>query len=141
MDEADELCDRIAIIDHGKIVAMDTPGRLKASMGGDVVHVKMPECSEGCIEALKDVNGVHTVEPSQDGLILTVDEGARTIPRIFDTARGKGLHVESVMLKVPTLEDVFIKTTGHSIRDEYVGGIDQLRARGRQFMRRRGGGH
>jgi ABC-2 type transport system ATP-binding protein len=141
MDEADELCDRIAIIDQGKIVAMDTPEHLKATIGGDVVHLKMPECSEECKEALRAVSGVHSVESSDDGLILSVDEGARTIPMIFDTARGHGMAVESVMLKVPTLEDVFIKRTGHGIRDEFVAGIDQMRARGRQHMRKRGGGH
>ena len=142
MDEADELCGRIAIIDKGKIVAIDTPERLKASLGGDVVHLAIAECTEGCIEALKRVPGVHSVEPKEGGLILVVDEGTVTIPLIFDTAKDHGMVVESVMLKVPTLEDVFIKNTGHGIRDEKVEGRDQLRARGRNFMKRRGrGGH
>jgi ABC-2 type transport system ATP-binding protein len=140
MDEADALCDRIAIIDKGRIVAMDTPERLKESMGGDVVHLKMPECTEECMEALREVPGVRSVETQEDGLLLGVDKGARTIPLIFDAVRSQDLRVESVMLKEPTLEDVFIKHTGHGIRDERVEGIDQLRARGRARMRRRGGG-
>ena len=143
MDEADELCGRIAIIDKGKIVALDTPEKLKASLGGDVVHLAIAECTEDCIEALREVPGVHSVEPKENGLILVVKEGAITIPLIFDTAKDHGLVVESVELKVPTLEDVFIKSTGHGIRDERVEGRDQLRSKGRHYMRRnRGkGGH
>jgi ABC-2 type transport system ATP-binding protein len=142
MDEADALCERIAIIDKGKIVAMDTPGALKDSLGGEVVHLKMPECTEGCMEALREVSGVRSVETQEDGLLLGVDKGARTIPLIFEAVRSNDLKVDSVMLKEPTLEDVFIKNTGHGIREERVEGIDQLRARGRQLMRRRGrGGH
>jgi ABC-2 type transport system ATP-binding protein len=142
MDEADELCDRIAIIDKGKIVALDTPKKLKASLGGDVVRLRMPDCDEACQEALRDVPGVSTVRPEEAGLILSVDEGASTIPRIIDVARSRDMEVESVTLKMPTLEDVFIRKTGHTLRDERVEGRDQLRARGRQHMsRRRGGGH
>ena len=142
MDEADELCDRIAIIDHGRIVAMDSPGRLKASLGGEVVLLRMPQCTEGCIEALGQVPGVSSVRPQESGLILAVEEGASTIPRILDVARSQGTEVESVMLKMPTLEDVFIRRTGRTLRDERVEGKDLLRARGRQHMgRRRGGGH
>jgi len=141
MDEADELCDRIAIIDRGRIVAMDTPASLKASMGGDVVLLRMAECTEDCTQSLRQVPGVVSVEPQKEGLILGVREGASTIPRILDVARSRDLVVDSVMLKVPTLEDVFIRNTGRSLRDERVEGKDQLRARGRQRMRRRGGGH
>ena len=142
MDEADELCDRIAIIDHGKIVAMDTPAGLKASLGGDVVLLRMPECEEGCMEALEKVPGVSSVRPQEKGLILGVEEGASTIPRILEVATSQGLEVESVMLKVPTLEDVFIKKTGRTLREEKAGGKDQLRAMGRRHMRRgRRGGH
>jgi len=141
MDEADELCDRIAIIDKGRIVAMDTPDSLKASLGGDVVLLRMNECTEDCIEGLKQVPGVASVEPQKDGLILSVQEGASTIPRILEVARSRDLVVDSVMLKIPTLEDVFIRNTGRSLRDERVEGKDVFRARGRQHMRRRGGGH
>jgi ABC-2 type transport system ATP-binding protein len=142
MDEADELCDRIAIIDHGKIVAMDTPERLKGSLGGDVILLKMPECSEDCVEVLGTVPGVSSVRTQESGLILSVEEGGSTIPRILEVTRSKGLEVESVMLKVPTLEDVFIRKTGRSLRDERVEGRDQLRARGRRRRAHRsGGGH
>jgi ABC-2 type transport system ATP-binding protein len=140
MDEADELCDRIAIIDRGKIVAIDTPGALKASMGGDVVRLRMPECDEACQEALSQVPGVSSVVPEDNGLILGVEEGASTIPRIIDVARSRDLEVESVTLKMPTLEDVFISKTGHTLREERAGGRDQLRAMGRRHLRRRSGG-
>ncbi|UCC92602.1 MAG: ATP-binding cassette domain-containing protein [Thermoplasmata archaeon] len=140
MDEADELCDRIAIIDKGKIVAIDTPEGLKASLGGDVVRLRMPACDEGCQEALRQVPGVSTVRPEEEGLILGVDEGASTIPRIIETIGSRDLEVESVTLKMPTLEDVFIRKTGHTLRDERVEGKDQLRAMGRRHIRRRRGG-
>jgi ABC-2 type transport system ATP-binding protein len=91
------------------------------------------------MELLRKVPGVHSVEPRKEGLILSVEKGPRTIPLIFDAVRSEGLTVESVMLKVPTLEDVFIKNTGRSLRDERVEGIDQLRSRGRQRMGRRRG--
>ncbi len=140
MDEADALCTRIAIIDRGRIVAMDTPDKLKETIGGDVVHLKMPECTEGCMDTLRKVAGVHSVEPQKEGLILSVDTGAVTIPLIFDAVRSQGLSVDSVTLKTPTLEDVFIKNTGRSLRDERVEGIDQLRSHGRHRMRK-GRGH
>ena len=141
MDEADELCNRIAIIDHGRIVAMDTPERLKASLGGDVVRLQIPECDEACMDALKDIPGVSSVKPQENGLILGVDEGTSTIPRIIDVARSRDLQVDSVTLKVPTLEDVFIRRTGRTLRDDRAGGKDQLRAMGRRHLRRgRGGG-
>jgi ABC-2 type transport system ATP-binding protein len=140
MDEADELCDRIAIIDHGKIVAIDTPVGLKSSLGGDVVHLRTSECDEACQDALREVPGVSSVKPQEKGLILSVDEGAKTIPRIIDVALSRDLEVDSVTLKVPTLEDVFIRKTGRSLRDERAGGKDQLRAMGRRHLRRRGGG-
>jgi ABC-2 type transport system ATP-binding protein len=141
MDEADELCNRIAIIDHGRIVAMDTPDGLKASMGGDVVHLRIPECDEACMDALKDIPGVSSVKPQENGLILGVDEGASTIPRIIDVATSRDLQIDSVTLKVPTLEDVFIRKTGRTLRDDRAGGKDQLRAMGRRRLGRgRGGG-
>lgn len=141
MEEADELCHRIAIIDRGRIVALDTPALLKASLGGDVIHLRMTECTEECMKTLGQVPGVLSVEPERGGLLLAVKEGSVTIPLIFEAARGHGLTVESVVLKVPSLEDVFIKSTGRSIRDERVEGIDQFRARGRKVRRMRGGGH
>ncbi len=140
MDEADALCERIAIIDHGKIVALDTPRSLKASLGGDVVLLKMAECTEGCMEALRAVRGVSSVEAQEEGLILGVDQGDATIPRIFDVTRSHDLHVESVVLKEPSLEDVFIKHTGRAIRDEEVVGMDQLRAMGRRRRKFHSGG-
>ena len=142
MDEADELCNRIAIIDHGRIVAMDTPDGLKASLGGDVVRLQIPECDEACMDALKDIPGVSSVRPQENGLILGVDEGTSTIPRIIDVARSRDLQVDSVTLKVPTLEDVFIRKTGRTLRDDRACGKDQLRAMGRRRLGRgRGGGH
>jgi len=141
MEEADALCDRVAIIDHGKIVALDTPANLKNSLGGDVVLLKIPECKEGCMEALARVPGVRSVKAQEEGLMLAVDKGDRTIPLIFDVAREKGMTIESVVLKIPSLEDVFLKYTGRSIRDTKVEGLDQFKSRlgARHGMGRRHG--
>jgi ABC-2 type transport system ATP-binding protein len=139
MEEADALCQRVAIIDHGRIVAIDTPAALKASLGGDVVLLRMRECTEGCMEALRAIPGVSSVERQEEGLILAVEKGDRTIPLIFDVARAQGITIESVVLKIPTLEDVFIKYTGRGIRDAKTDGIDQFRARGRTMRSRRMG--
>jgi ABC-2 type transport system ATP-binding protein len=139
MEEADALSHRVAIIDHGRIVAMDTPAALKASLGGDVVLLRMRECTEGCIEALRAVPGITSVERQEEGLILAAEKGDQAIPLIFEVARAKGLTIDSVVLKIPTLEDVFIKYTGRGIRDEKTEGIDQFRARGRRMRSRRAG--
>ena len=94
------------------------------------------------MDALKDIPGVSSVRPQENGLILGVDEGTSTIPRIIDVARSRDLQVDSVTLKVPTLEDVFIRKTGRTLRDDRAGGKDQLRAMGRRRLGRgRGGGH
>jgi ABC-2 type transport system ATP-binding protein len=111
MDEADKLCDRLVIIDSGKIVAMGSPEKLKKIIGGDIVvlEVKNPKIDE--IKKLKFVKKVET----KDGLLyLTVTNANRHLPEILKTV-GK---VESVEVRSPTLDDVFIHYTGREIREE-----------------------
>jgi ABC-2 type transport system ATP-binding protein len=110
MEEADTLCDRIAIIDHGKIVAMDTPQKLKALVGGDVVLLA-PTTARAKVEALPFVR---KVEERDGKLALTVENAAQNLARIIAAAG----EVTSVEVRTPRLEDVFIQLTGRGLREE-----------------------
>jgi ABC-2 type transport system ATP-binding protein len=131
MDEA-EYCDRIAIIDHGKIVALGTPSELKGLVGGDVVTVSTREVGA----AADEIRRAFELEPIVDGtsLRVEVDDGAGFVPRLM---REVTVPVSAVTLSRPSLDDVFLKLTGHAIRDEQVDGKDQMRAM--VAMWRRGG--
>ena len=111
MDEA-ERCDRIAIIDSGGIVALDTPATLKASVGKDRVQIRTPD-NEAAIAALRErfglEAGVHEGE-----VIVSVESGERFVPRLFAEL---GLPIEAVGVSRPTLDDVFMSYTGKTIRD------------------------
>ena len=110
MDEADRLCDRIAIIDLGKIVALDTPDNLKRVVGGDVIELKSEGCDSG---RLKELPFVKKVETKDGSLLLTVTDASKHLNEILKVAG----DVESVQVHRPTLEDVFIHYTGNEIRD------------------------
>jgi len=116
MDEADQLCDRIAIIDHGLVVALDTPRKLKESMGGDVVTMKVPSGSQQLKTRLEKLDFVKSAQLVNGSLRLNVDHGETAIPAFMDVARQEGITVPSIGLHEPTLEDIFIKYTGREIR-------------------------
>ena len=116
MDEADKLCDRIAIIDHGQIVAMDTPENLKKDVGGDVVTMTVPHGSEQLKTKLEQLEFVKSTQLVDGTLRLSVDKGETAIPIFMGVARQEGIAVPSIALHEPTLEDIFIKYTGREIR-------------------------
>jgi len=111
MEEADKLCDRLAIIDHGKIVALDTPSNLKKMLGGDVVRLKirMPN-----ITAVKKLKYVKNVKKEDGFLTMTVNDSGRHLQEILK----KVGDVESIESRSPTLNDVFLHYTGSDIRQE-----------------------
>ncbi len=119
MDEA-ENCDRIAIIDHGKIVALDTPANLKAAIGKDRVQVATAD-DPAAIAALKTVFGLEA--RMVEGLVtFAVPEGAAFVPQLFEKL---GIAIKSVTVQRPTLDDVFLNFTGTSLRDaEQTGGFN-----------------
>ncbi len=122
MDEA-ELCDRIGIIDHGRIIAIGTPNELKAMVGGDIVTVT----TEGSpAVAADEVRRAFQLEPVVDGesLRMEVEDGAGFVPRVV---RELTVPLTAVTLKRPSLDDVFLKLTGRAIRDEGAGEMDQMR--------------
>lgn len=122
MDEADRLCDRIAIVDHGKLVALDTPAALKASLpAADVVEVGFQKDSPAWRSRLESMENVTSVEPQSGGIyrVLT-SNGSVTTARIVEEAGRMGEPVKSLRVESTTLDDVFVHYTGNQLRDEQV---------------------
>ena len=116
IEEADKLCDRVAIIDKGKIIALDDPENLKKMVGEDVVSLTVNDSGRLIDElALEEIRKIVKIE---DRLELSVVKGETMIPRIVEIAQKVGVEVKSVSLRKPTLEDVFIHLTGREIREE-----------------------
>jgi len=137
MDEA-EICDRIAIIDHGEIVALDTPENLKAMVGGDIVTIRTDDNDKATEKIQQKHQLVPRVGP-EDQLIVETEKGEEFIPELMMTLANSGspVKVRSVNLRRPTLEDVFIKLTGRAIRaEEGEGGRTQMK----QWAQLRSGG-
>jgi ABC-2 type transport system ATP-binding protein len=118
LDEADALCDRISIMDHGLVVAEGTPEALKRQISGDVLTVGL---STGSVaQAVKLLDGepfVNRVEPGESEVRLYVDEGATAIPLILRALDGAGVALTSIELHRPSLDDVFLTKTGRSLRE------------------------
>ncbi len=118
LDEADALCDRIAIIDNGEIVAEGTPDDLKREIAGDVVHVGLNGTAPNAAELLTGRPYVRKLEIEEDkGLRLYVDDGATAIPQILRILDGEGISFGGMELTRPSLDDVFLTKTGRSLRE------------------------
>ena len=122
LEEADELCDRVAIIDHGKIMATDKPGVLKSQIGGDLITLTFAEGSENIDKFLAEVKareGIKSVSKMENGVYSIVVEknGDKMIPELFNIASKINAKINSVRLKRPTLDDVYMKYTGRTIRE------------------------
>jgi ABC-2 type transport system ATP-binding protein len=122
MDEADRLCDRIAIVDHGKLVALDTPAALKASVpGSNVIEVQFENPPAGWEQRLHSLTGVTSVQDESAGMyrILT-GNGSRTTTELVEASVQAGVNVKSLSVQNTTLDDVFVHYTGRQLRDELV---------------------
>ncbi|MGH9863741.1 MAG: ATP-binding cassette domain-containing protein [Candidatus Acidiferrales bacterium] len=119
MDEADRLCERVAIVDHGKRVVLDTPARLKANVpGGNIVEVQFDRTPAAWAEQVKKLAGVQQVT-QRDGIYrIATDNGAQTANALFEAARAAGVAVTSLSVQSTTLDDVFVHYTGRALRDE-----------------------
>ena len=130
MEEADQLCDRVAILDRGELKALDSPQNLKAKLGGDVITVGLADSSESACrrahELFAGLDWVSRVEAHPQGLALISRNGDATIPRLIQAASENGLAIASVTLKRPSLDDVFLSYTGHELRED-EGGADAFR--------------
>ncbi|HTZ24736.1 MAG TPA: ATP-binding cassette domain-containing protein [Streptosporangiaceae bacterium] len=120
MEEADRLCDRVAIMDHGKILALDTPAALKQSIGADtVVTVKAAGDAASLAGALeRDVTGVTRVRIIDGGVQLHVQGNDRLVPRVVAAAEREGFDVIDLSISEPSLETVFINLTGKELRED-----------------------
>ena len=120
MEEAESLCDHVAIIDYGKIVALDTvPGLKRAIPQKDVVELTVTGVDlEKAVEKAKSLPDVTSAAYKEESVLVSSDHGAEIIPEVVEALRGMGARVTRVMLKEQTLEDVFIHYTGRPIREE-----------------------
>ena len=120
MEEADQLCDRIGIIDGGKIQVIDSPENMKNAMGNEVISVitDTGENHDSFLAELKKIKFVKKI--NKDGLKLTLyaSNGTEVIPQVFQISSNLDIKINSISLTQPTLDDVFISYTGHEIRDE-----------------------
>jgi ABC-2 type transport system ATP-binding protein len=117
LDEADALCDRIAIIDHGKIVAEGTPEELKREVAGDLVTVSVTGAHQSALDLLKGQPFVREAT-TEDGLIrLYVDRGETAMPSILRLLDSAGMQLLTIGLQRPSLDDVFLRKTGRSLRE------------------------
>ncbi len=119
LDEADALCDRLAIMDHGQVVAEGTPAELKREISGDILVVGLgPGALEPATALLRHEPYVNRFEPTEDGsLRLFVDDGATAIPHVMRAVDGANLVMTTVELHRPSLDDVFLTKTGRSLRE------------------------
>ncbi|WP_406038029.1 ATP-binding cassette domain-containing protein [Micromonospora sp. NBC_00898] len=119
LDEADALCDRIAIMDHGEVVAEGTPAELKREISGDVVLVGLDAATTGKASELLDGEPyVNKLEVGDEGgLRLYVEDGATAIPQVLRRLDHAGLDLRSIELHRPSLDDVFLTKTGRSLRE------------------------
>jgi ABC-2 type transport system ATP-binding protein len=135
MEEADYLCERVAIMDHGKIVTLDTPVRLKDILGGDVVSMEIDGKADTLVDLLKGMDWIKNMTRHDDTLSLTMEKGERRIPELIRAAGKSGVDVTSVHLRKPSLEDVFLHFTGRTMRTEEASATE----RRREMLRRRMG--
>ncbi|MEU8079494.1 ATP-binding cassette domain-containing protein [Catellatospora citrea] len=117
LDEADALCDRLAIMDHGQIVAEGTPADLKQEVLGDVVSVNVPREVAKAADLFDNADYVRKLETTEQSLRLYVEDGASAIPHVLRTLDAEGVSIEGIELHRPSLDDVFLAKTGRSLRE------------------------
>ncbi len=136
MDEADYLCDRIAIMDFGEIVALDTSKNLKDTVGADVITLQVDDMLENFLDQLNNFDWVEKISETDGEINLSVQQGETRIPEIVNLAQKTGTKINSVNLREPTLEDVFLQYTGRTIRTQDGGAKSLMKERARSMRRR-----
>ncbi len=140
MDEADKLCDRIAIIDRGKIIVLDTPKNLKDKIGGDIITIESPDAGR-LSPYIEEFTWLKSVK-KDDGCIqhnscitINVEDAEKHIAEIVKISDSYGIKIESMTIHEPTLEDVFLYFTGRTIREEEASSKDSMRMMHRMWRR------
>jgi len=121
MEEADKLCDRVGIIDYGKIQVIDTPEIMKNAMGNDTVSFSLMDGiarQDELINRIEQIEFVNQVIRKQGEIIIKSSQCSEVIPKIFQTTSEMNIEINSLSLNRPTLDDVFISYTGHNLRDD-----------------------
>ena len=121
MEEADNLCDRIGIIDYGKIQVIDSPQTMKNALGNEVITFTINHNEEkklNLIAKIKDIEFVKEISTNQNGITVFSSKGTEVIPLIFQLSSNMEIKINSISLTQPTLDDVFISYTGRELRDD-----------------------
>lgn len=118
LEEADGLCDRVGIIDHGKLIKLGTIAELKASVGGDAIELGVREKDADLTDLINGVDRVTYVRKEDDHYRIKAEMGEEAAPAIIDAVRSAGYHVDRISLTKPTLDEVYLEFTGHKLRDE-----------------------
>lgn len=123
LDEADQLCDRLVIIDGGRIKAVGSPSELKAGLGGDIVSVTVGAGEmtrvEALASALKGLPSIKSISTKPTGLDIRVESPEKALPAVLEAANRLGCRIDFIDYHRPRLDDVFVAHTGHAIRDEF----------------------
>ena len=118
MEEVEQLCDRIYVMDHGKVIASGTNEDLKNLMGGeDIVSLQTDKASEGFLKELRGNLKVKNADQKGNSITLMVQKDCDILSDIFEAASRNGVKLKSLDIKTPTLEDVFLYLTGRGLRD------------------------
>ncbi len=129
MEEADQLCDRIGIIDGGKIQVIDSPANMKAAMGNEVISIIFEgQNRDSFLSELQKIESINKINQDGSKLTLFASNGTKVIPKVFQISSELDIKITSISLTQPTLDDVFISYTGHEIRDDDANsGFDRKR--------------
>ncbi|HYC26776.1 MAG TPA: ATP-binding cassette domain-containing protein, partial [Nitrososphaerales archaeon] len=117
LEEADSLCDRIAIIDHGKIVQIGTSDDLKAHVGGDIIQVGIAERDSDVSQEIMKVPLVKEVRRENGGYRVKAEQGEEAAPMIIDDLRDRGYHVNRISVTKPSLDEAYLELTGRNLRE------------------------
>jgi len=118
LEEADSVCNRIAIIDHGKILKIGSPNELKESLGGDLIEIEVKEQGEDLSGILSVLKHVKEVRKNNSTYFVRTERGEEVAPEIIETIRVRGFHMSKISLTKPTLDEVYLEYTGRKLREE-----------------------
>ncbi len=134
MDEADKLCNRVAIIDYGKIIALDTTENLKKQIGGELISIQT-ENKEKLDLFLEKCKWCKNIKQHDGFITINVDHAEKILPEIIKISDKNKIKILSISINKPTLEDVFLYFTGKTIREQESSSLDRMRSKGRMHRR------